>query len=199
MKKQSFSIALGVGLLSGLAFATPGHAGGMYVTTVTLTNNAGVGDVDDIVTYWKTSTGGVISLTDPILTATAGTIDLFGSDVVDAEFNLGLAAGGKVTFTFQSTDAKPMFVSGEWSYTGSNGRPAETNIMKAHDDLTVSTAPVPEPTSMALLAGGITGLLAFRRLWSRKGARSRKSESSPAHPVMVPREMEKPASIVRLK
>jgi len=167
MTKRSFFLTVAAGLLASVAFATPSQAASQTVTTtVSFTLAPGAtGTVSDFtITYAPpidsppnpapgvsglafTSTTG-ITAAPPGLTEASNTVS----------FTFNPVTSGAFVITFQTTSTSPTFTFTGFSFSGSATAVSST--------VGVSPA-VPEPTSMALLGIGMTGFLAFRRLFKR--------------------------------
>jgi hypothetical protein len=145
--KRSLLCFLAAGLIS-LAGAPASHAD-TILATFTVTG----GTADDIELFYTTP---VISAMINSSTG-IGTPALVGVGTDTLTINFGTAsASGMVSVTVDDT---PGHLS---SYTLSGLTSGVTN-----SSLVVGTASVPEPTSIALLGIGMTGFLAFRRLFKR--------------------------------
>jgi hypothetical protein len=156
MTKRSFLLTVAAGLLASVAFATPSHAATQTVTTSVIFS-APAGTVSDFtITYTPA--------VDPI-TVAAVTPASFGPVLVDnpgpnsVTLNFAPVTSGSFVITFQTASTAPSFTFSSFSFSGS------ANVVSS----TVSVTPnvIPEPTSMALLGIGMTGFLAFRRLFKR--------------------------------
>jgi hypothetical protein len=159
MTKRSLFLTVAAGLLASVAFATPSQAGSTTVTTTVSFNVTSPGTASDVeVTY----TPGV----DPVTLGTAPsgvtlTADPGGlANTVEAAFSP--AASGTFSFTFTTATPGPITFSSA-SLTGVTAGSSGTVSV----GVTASSGVVPEPGSMALLGIGMTGFLAFRRLFKR--------------------------------
>lgn len=167
MKMRSLTLALAAGLLGSLAFATPSHAGSLMVTT---TVNVG--------SLFPSGTPKTLTEIDITYSGVSGITGLNGSNLQG-----GLKIPGytpeSATVTSVGTDeikivfAGPVsYVSGSYTFdTTTMGTPSISMVKTTPTGVVVktavTTAAVPEPTSMALLGIGMTSFLAFRRFFKR--------------------------------
>jgi len=161
MMKKSFFMTLAAGLLASLAFAAPSQAGTIVTTTVIFTGlNPGADTV--VIDY---AGAGVISDVTPRLSLPIGATE-------------SVSKPGEITVTFASTAPGPEGVVFTFASTTpfGNGTPPPITITSATAGpggqtvataLSFSVSTVPEPASIALLGIGMTGFLAFRRLFKR--------------------------------
>jgi len=144
---RSLFLSLAAGLLASVALATPSQAG-----TQTLTANFTVtgGTAADIeLLYTAPVTAVVVTSTDLTITP-----PYFSGSTV--EFNFLPKAVGFVDFTVTSSgNLSAYFLTG---------------LTSGVTDSLLHVTVVPEPASFALLGIGMTGLLAFRRLFKRTSA-----------------------------
>jgi hypothetical protein len=173
MKKRSFMLALTVGLLGSLASATPSQAGTLLVTTTvnfgTLAPSTSTLMVIDIFYNGVSSISSLNSnllggfdippIPGPITIAPA-TVKAMGTDEVVITFSAPVTyVAGSFTF------ATPMPMHGSPALMSYSTPPTSKTV-----GIGVTSAPVPEPSSMALLGIGMTSFLAFRRLFKRNSA-----------------------------
>jgi PEP-CTERM motif len=167
MTKRSFFLAVAAGLLASVAFATPSQAGSEYLVTaafniVPLTGAPPV-----------TATDVTVTLSDATLNGSVSVVGMGGLSTVS-----GTLVNGVVTINFDAASATtptslPGGVMVEFSGPTGVGINAfalsGTSAAFSSSGLNVSIAnvSVPEPTSVALLGIGMTGFLAFRRLFKR--------------------------------
>lgn len=163
MSKRSFSWALALVVVAGLAFSTPSHAGMMLVTSdVQFTVVSGGPATDITVTY----TPAVDPISNLMLTPgmtgglTGLAISEIGPNTIEITFNGANATNGtNLQWTYVTNQMAPLMVSGGLSPAG----------VKWTVSASVSETPlgVPEPTTFAILGIGMTGLLAFRRFFKK--------------------------------
>jgi hypothetical protein len=166
--KRSLFLSLAAGLLTSLTLVGPSHAGSTLVTTSTsfdITAPAGTTVTDLVISY--TPVDAITNLT--VVSSTGlGTPTLVadspGANQVEVDF--GATSSGSIVFTFQ-TSASPGSVASLFLTPTFSGQ--SSNITGATTSLNVTAAAIstPEPSSVALLGIGITGFLAFRRLFKR--------------------------------
>jgi len=166
MLKRSFFLSLAGGLLASLAFATPSQAGSTLVTTdVTfgITKPMGTTVTDFSVAYTP-----VDPIANLMITSSSG---LSGLSITESAANtievaFTKSSMGSVSYTF-TTGASADGVASLYLTPAFSGQ--SSTIKAASTSLSV-TATVPEPSTVALLGIGMTGLLAFRRLFKRPSA-----------------------------
>jgi PEP-CTERM motif len=148
MMNRSVFLSLAAGILASLAFASPSQAATQNVTAnFTVTGGGTASDIEIIFSG---------AITDVTITSTNLTITppFFSGDNVILNFTP--ASSGFVNFTETGSGVG----TSQFELTGVTGNVTASN-------LAVTFASVPEPTSIALLGIGMTGFLAFRRLFKR--------------------------------
>jgi len=163
MSKRSFFLTLAFAVLASLAFAAPGHAGSVTITTDVTFSVSGGGTANDVTVTYAPSV-------DPLLTGPTITP---GKDGGLSGLSISEAASTvTVNFTAATATTKTL----EWTFTSAttpvsfnaslSGVPSgSTGTVSA--SVTPLASGVPEPSSIALLGIGLTGFLAFRRLFRR--------------------------------
>jgi len=148
MMNRSVFLSLAAGLLASLALTAPSHAASVTVTGSFSVPGAVAGELDF---FFSAPVSAPDSFTGtPLPTG----ISFSGNEVIFAYTPPVVA--GQLTFTVTTSG---VFESGEINPSSIIGTPAAVNF-------NFGTA-VPEPTSIALLGIGMTGFLAFRRLFKR--------------------------------
>lgn len=158
MKKRWLFLALALGVVASLASATPSQAGTIYITQAIFLNTSGKAANDFEAIF--TGAGGSISNVTVFTPAGAGTVGS-GGNIVRLQFSPALANFGVLDFQFQTTSSPIKFSSGSWTYENHNPKAAKPPVYIHTSQV------VPEPTSMVLLAIGMTGFLALRRFFKR--------------------------------
>jgi hypothetical protein len=153
MRRASFFLSLAAGLVASLALSAPTQAGSIeYDATgviVVLTNAA----TDATVEFNQAVTGPVKILPETTLT---GVTDVVSGSTITFNFNSAPSAKTyDLDFTLFSASGL-VFQGGSVS-----GTPLPMGGVFG------SVAPVPEPTTMALLGIGMAGFFAYRRLFKR--------------------------------
>lgn len=151
MKRSSF-LALAAGVVTSLALAAPSHAGSVTVTGSWSVPGAVASELDF---YFSSTVTSVTSYTG----APTPQVPTTSSNEVIFTYNPAVE-GGTLTFT---VDTSGTFKGGAINVETITGNNSANNF-------NFKTAAVPEPTSMALLGIGMTGFLAFRRLFKRNSA-----------------------------
>ena len=155
MMKRLFLPLVAAVLVASLGLATSSHAGSVVVTT----------DVNIIRAGRYVNGRGPITYTNapalPITVLPSTTVSVTGSSISGdtlSVFYTPITGNQTLDFTFV---AAPPIALNEDHLLGIVG-PGPTGLTA-----NVFTSAVPEPTSMALLGIGMTGFLAFRRLFKR--------------------------------
>ncbi len=168
MMKKSFFLTLAAGLLASLAFAPSSQAGAIVSTSL---GWAGLAPAAESITLDFSAATGPISNLVFVGGAPTPSFTVAGDDIT---LNFSSAApAGFLVFKFESSvsDSIPLNEVGNVitlnSLTAAPGgqTPANSTLTA---NLTFSV--VPEPATFALLGIGMTGLLAFRRLFKRTTA-----------------------------
>jgi hypothetical protein len=169
MSKRSFSLTLACAALASLALAAPSQAGSTMVTTdVTFSVPAG----DTVSGLTVTYAPGVdpISPNPPTITmfgGTTGDVISEASNTVHISFNPIAATTGLLEWQFTTgTTIPPNIDLSGFSFTATTGSVSDT-IRVTSSSITTGAETAPEPTTVALLGIGMTGLLAFRRFFKR--------------------------------
>jgi hypothetical protein len=166
--KRSFFRTLAAALLASLAFATSSQAGTVVTTNVDFGLGGPVAAQTSIVIDYSASTGPITGLGDlkflttPTTTVTATQT---GADQVTVTFAPAPGATqALVSYQFTSGVSFPNAPT-SITVSGVTATPGPSSLVTT--SLSYSLGAVPEPTSMALLGIGMTGFLAFRRLFKR--------------------------------
>lgn len=162
MKRRMPFLLVAGALLSSLAFAAPCQAGTEYMTVALFHDTSGTAANDLEVVLSGITAGSISDVVATVnvsgVTATSNT----SSDGIQLNFSSALPnLGGYVTLTFES-QGLPTFAMSLWTFNGM-GPVATEPVFTQTSALTA----VPEPRSMCLFGIGITGLLAFHRLFKR--------------------------------
>jgi hypothetical protein len=153
MMKRSL-LALAAGILASMALAAPSHAGTVTVTGSWSVPGATATEVDF---FFSAPVTAIVSSTSvPATPAGVGSIPPPPPNEVIFTYTPA-TVGSALTFTVDTTG---VFLTGEVNGASIMGTPTEVNF-------NFVPASVPEPTSVALLGIGMTGFLAFRRLFKR--------------------------------
>jgi hypothetical protein len=145
---RSVFLSLVAGLLASLALTAPSHAASVTVSGSFSAPGAVVGELDFFFS------APVTSIDSRVGTPTPSGMSFSGNEVIFTY--LPPTVAGFLTFTVTTSGS---FEGGEINPTSILGTPAANNF----NFMTV----VPEPTSIALLGIGMTGFLAFRRLFKQ--------------------------------
>jgi hypothetical protein len=168
MTKRSLFLTVAAGLLASVAFATPSQAASQTINTLVTLTVTDAGFLSDFSVQYATPPPGSLGV-DPISSLTLvsaspalGTVALIQpsptNNTVIASFSNIVAGTGMVFLDWSFVTATPGTIDAVLS--GVSGSST------GYTDSVVVTS-VPEPTSLALLGIGMTGFLAFRRLFKR--------------------------------
>jgi hypothetical protein len=157
MMERSLFWALAIGLLASLALAAPSHAGSVTVTGSWSVPGATASEIDFFFSGPVTAVDSLSGVPVP----NPPTIVPPPPNEVVFTYTPGVV-GGALTFTVETSG---IFQTGEVNGSSIVGTPSAVNF----DFRTVATA-IPEPASIALWGIGMTGFLAFRRLFKRTAA-----------------------------
>jgi len=163
MMKRSVFLTVVAGLLASLALAAPSQAGSV-VTTNLVFSGLGTG-VDTIVIDY--SGAGTISNLVQIAPGfpSASSEAITGPSQVTVTLTPATTQEA-VAFKFDSTTSFGNGTPPNITVLSSTGSPGSQNLT-TQTQLSFSSLVIPEPTGIALLGIGMTGLLAFRRLFKR--------------------------------
>ena len=155
-------VVLAVAVLAGLAFATPSQAE-IIRTTVHFDLMGGISPTAaDVEIFYSQDISSGFS--GPVVKDSGGLTTLVGSFTAPSEIAFTFDAASATTatglvFDF-TTNATNVGVGSGSTLTDVKGNPTSTGF-------TIDLSVVPEPASLALLGIGMTGFLAFRRLFKR--------------------------------
>jgi PEP-CTERM motif len=166
MMKKSFYLSLAAGLLASLAFATPSKAGTLVTTTLEFAGP--LSPAASAITFDYTLAGGSISGLGGLASSAPGTsISSSTASSVTLDFVPPAASISVVKFTFTDTSVPFANAPTDITLKSVTATPGGQTLTAA---LSFFPSVVPEPASFALLGIGMTGLLAFRRLFKRTSA-----------------------------
>jgi hypothetical protein len=161
MMKRSLFLSLAAGLLASLAFTTPSNAAGTLVTTFVIVPTLSPAATSIVFDY----TGPPITSLGDINSTLAGTtFALTGAEQITVSFSPAASGPGIFGFTFldpAAFETSPSTVQLSSVTVAPGGQSVVTRL-----SYSLASA-VPEPSSVALLGIGMTGFLAFRRLFKR--------------------------------
>lgn len=162
MTKRSLFLSVAAGLLTSVAFATPSQAGTTTVVTdISFVVSTG-GPATDVEVTYSPTIDPITPASSLAITQTGGLSGLaiteLSPNTVEVTFTGANATVGNLEFSFQTNSSGPFLITAGLS-------PATVQFTLSAG--VKSFATVPEPTSIALLGIGMTGFLAFRRLFKR--------------------------------
>jgi len=153
--KRSLFLSLVAGLLASLALTAPSQAGSVLVVTdALLVAPAGTASADAEITYSTVPTGPITILGTTTVAVTGMSIS---GDAITINYT-PIKGNQELDFTFFATP--PITITAD-TLTGVVG-PGPVGIIA-----NVNAAVVPEPTAIALLCVGLSGVVAFRRYFKR--------------------------------
>ncbi len=164
MMRRSVFACFAAGLLASLAFAAPSQAGTIVTTnlsfpvispepTSVVIDYAGAGTISDPVLLSSVPVGSTVSISAP--------------DQVTVTFTGAITTGEAVAFTFASTTPFGNGTPPDITISSATAQPGGQTPPTILASVSFSASAIPEPTSIALLGIGMTGFLAFRRLFKR--------------------------------
>jgi hypothetical protein len=164
MMKKSFFLTLAAGLLASLAFAAPSQAGTIVTTnlsfpvispepTSVVIDYAGAGTISNPLLLSSVPVGSTVAISNP--------------DEITVTFSGAITTGEAVAFTFASTTPFGNGTPPDITISSATAQPGGQTAPTIQASVSFSASAVPEPASIALLGIGMTGFLAFRRLFKR--------------------------------
>jgi hypothetical protein len=163
MMKRSFFLTVVAGLLASLAFAAPSQAGSVVTTTLTFTVTPSTASASDLEVTYSPDVSGT---TSNVLVAANGGLSSpaasISGDTLTVNFTPAAATTSNLIITFDTTLNDPI-TFGSFNITGVKSGATATGSIS----VTAVPQTIPEPTTIAMLGIGMTGLLAFRRLFKR--------------------------------
>jgi len=166
MSIRSFSWALALAVVAGLAFSTPSYAGSFLVTTdiqftvvsggpatgVEATYNPGVDPISNLM-LTPGMTGGLTGLA----------ISESGPNQIQITFDpSNMTNGTNLEWTYVTSQSSQLMISGGLSPAG-----VKWTLSASVVETPLGRGSVPEPSTFAILGIGMTGFLAYRRFFKR--------------------------------
>jgi hypothetical protein len=161
MMKRSFFLTAAAGLFASVVLAAPSRAG-----SEVLSFSFALAPSTTTATDLEVVLSGPVPLTGYTVTSPAGNLPITSvtgsGDTITIDFTASSATKGTVDIM---VPAMGLGLTGSQIFTGVSPAGSLTGT-----GLQINITSVPEPTSMALLGIGMTGFLAFRRLFKRTSA-----------------------------
>jgi PEP-CTERM motif len=160
MTKRSFFLTAAAGLLASTVLAAPSRAGSELLTVSFALTPTGVTATDLAVLLSGAVPVSGYSIPNAATVLPGATANGSVTDTVTINFPASSKTNGTLDIYFTTTG--PVSLTGSQVFSGVT--PANT---LTGTGLQINLYSVPEPSSMALLGIGMTGFLAFRRLFKR--------------------------------